>query len=84
MGVVPNLFLRSIEPSVERLINQVRQGLPARAELRIRNWEFGMWKAAPGMVHTGFRKPPSPGIPNSRIQIPDSDRIPDSRFQIPE
>jgi NADH-quinone oxidoreductase subunit M len=31
MGVVPNLFLRSIEPSVERLINQVHQGAPARA-----------------------------------------------------
>jgi NADH-quinone oxidoreductase subunit M len=32
MGVVPNLFLRSIEPSVERLINQVHQGAPARAD----------------------------------------------------
>jgi len=31
MGVVPNLFLRSIEPSVERLVNQVHQGAPARA-----------------------------------------------------
>jgi len=31
MGVVPNLFLRSIEPSVERLINQVHQGAPAPA-----------------------------------------------------
>jgi len=31
MGVVPNLFLRSIEPSVERLINQVHQSAPARA-----------------------------------------------------
>jgi hypothetical protein len=26
MGVLPNLFLRPIEPSVERMLNQVRQG----------------------------------------------------------
>jgi NADH-quinone oxidoreductase subunit M len=33
MGVLPNLFLRPMEPSVERLVNQVRQGaqLPVQA-----------------------------------------------------
>jgi NADH-quinone oxidoreductase subunit M len=30
MGVVPNLFLRSIEPAAERVIDQVRQSAPAR------------------------------------------------------
>jgi NADH-quinone oxidoreductase subunit M len=34
MGVVPNLFLRSIEPSVERLINQFQQSAPARVQAR--------------------------------------------------
>ena len=28
MGVLPNLFLRPMEPSVERLVNRVRQGAP--------------------------------------------------------
>jgi len=30
MGVVPNLFLRPIEPSVERMLNQVNRGVPSR------------------------------------------------------
>jgi NADH-quinone oxidoreductase subunit M len=30
MGVVPNLFLRPIEPSVERMLNQVSRGAPSR------------------------------------------------------
>ena len=30
MGVVPNLFLRPIEPSVERMLNQVNRGAPSR------------------------------------------------------
>jgi NADH-quinone oxidoreductase subunit M len=36
MGVLPNLFLRPIEPSVERMLNQVRQGAqtPVRADNR--------------------------------------------------
>ena len=32
MGVVPNLFLRPIEPSVERMLNQVRRGAPVRIQ----------------------------------------------------
>jgi NADH-quinone oxidoreductase subunit M len=28
MGILPNLFLRPIEPSVARMLNQVRQGAP--------------------------------------------------------
>jgi hypothetical protein len=31
MGVLPNLFLRPIEPSVERMLNQCQQGAPARS-----------------------------------------------------
>jgi NADH-quinone oxidoreductase subunit M len=30
MGVVPNLFLRPIEPSVERMLTQLRQGAPVQ------------------------------------------------------
>jgi NADH-quinone oxidoreductase subunit M len=83
MGVVPNLFLRSIEPSVERLINQVHQGAPARAEFRMWNSESGMWNVASGMKHTELRNPHSPSVPDSRFQIPDSDRIPHSEFRMP-
>ena len=32
MGIVPNLFLRPIEGSVERMLNQVRQGAPVRIQ----------------------------------------------------
>jgi NADH-quinone oxidoreductase subunit M len=32
MGVLPNLFLRPIGPSVERMLDQVHQGAPARIE----------------------------------------------------
>jgi NADH-quinone oxidoreductase subunit M len=32
MGVLPNLFLRPIEPSVERMLNQFHQGAPARIQ----------------------------------------------------
>jgi hypothetical protein len=30
MGVLPNLFLRPIEPSVERMLNHINQGTPTR------------------------------------------------------
>src|SRR5437867_428415 len=50
MGVVPNLFLRSIEPSVERLINQVHQGAPAPARA-----EFGIWNSEFGIRNTQLR-----------------------------
>jgi NADH-quinone oxidoreductase subunit M len=35
MGVLPNLFLRPIEPSVERMLNHVTQGTPTRAQAAI-------------------------------------------------
>jgi NADH-quinone oxidoreductase subunit M len=36
MGVFPNLFLKPIEPSVERMLNQVRNGAPARIQAKSR------------------------------------------------
>jgi NADH-quinone oxidoreductase subunit M len=54
MGVVPNLFLRSIEPAVERLIDQVHQRVPARAESGMQNGTFRVQES-----HTGFRLPDS-------------------------
>jgi NADH-quinone oxidoreductase subunit M len=33
MGVLPNLFLRPIEPSVNRVLNQVQQGTPQRLQV---------------------------------------------------
>ena len=32
MGVLPNLFLRPIEPSVERMLNQIRQRAPVQIQ----------------------------------------------------
>ncbi len=32
MGVLPNLFLRPIEPSVERMLNHYHQGAPSRIQ----------------------------------------------------
>ncbi len=40
MGILPNLFLRPMEPSVERLLNQVRQGAPV--QIRAGNSELGI------------------------------------------
>jgi NADH-quinone oxidoreductase subunit M len=36
MGVVPNLFLRPIEPAVDRVLNQVQRGAPQRIQARHR------------------------------------------------
>ena len=41
MGVLPNLFLRPIEPSVERMLNQVRQGAPTQIQA-LENSQFGI------------------------------------------
>jgi len=35
MGVLPNLFLRPIEPSVQRMVNQVQQSAPVRIQAGI-------------------------------------------------
>jgi NADH-quinone oxidoreductase subunit M len=37
MGILPNLFLRPIEPSVERMLNQVRQGAPVEIRAKSNN-----------------------------------------------
>jgi NADH-quinone oxidoreductase subunit M len=36
MGVLPNLFLRPIEPSVERMLNHYRQGAPSRIQANVK------------------------------------------------
>jgi hypothetical protein len=62
MGVAPNLFLRSIEPSVERVITQVHQG---SVTAEIRNSESGIGHAR----SSPQRRVPGP---NSTLQIPNS------------
>src|SRR5438552_4120150 len=45
MGVLPNLFLRPIEPSVQRMVNQVQQAAPVRIQAggrRTRNLQLGI------------------------------------------
>ena len=41
MGVVPNLFLRPIEPAVERLLNQYHHGAPARIQALVKPSALG-------------------------------------------
>jgi NADH-quinone oxidoreductase subunit M len=36
MGVLPNLFLRPIEPSVERMLNHYRRGAPSRIQADVK------------------------------------------------
>jgi len=70
MGVVPNLFLRSIEPSVERVVNQVHQGAPAR----VHAGELGIWNLESGIRpsrSSDFQVRPRARIPNSKFQIPN-------------
>jgi NADH-quinone oxidoreductase subunit M len=55
MGVFPNLFLKPLAPSVERMLNQVRNGAPTRIQAK----GFGIWDS-------GFVKPVS-----SESQIPN-------------
>jgi NADH-quinone oxidoreductase subunit M len=39
MGVLPNLFLKPMEPSIQRLLDQVRRGAPVQAERIVPAWE---------------------------------------------
>jgi NADH-quinone oxidoreductase subunit M len=41
MGVLPNLFMRPMAPSIERLLNQVRRGAPVEVQAN-RNLQSGM------------------------------------------
>ena len=64
MGVLPNLFLRPIEPSVQRMVNQVQQSAPVRIQAggrRTRNLQLGMKNSE--LV------PNSESIPNSKFPI---------------
>ena len=65
MGVAPNLFLRSIEPSVERLISQVAPARVRAGEFGIENPESGMRKRGVTIEdrHSTFQ------IPDSKLQI---------------
>jgi len=65
MGVLPNLFLRPIEPSVQRMVNQVQQAAPVRIQAggtgRTGNSQLGIRNSA--LV------PNSKTIPNSKFLI---------------
>jgi NADH-quinone oxidoreductase subunit M len=39
MGVLPNLFLKPMEPSIERMLEQVRRGAPIQAQRMVPGWE---------------------------------------------
>jgi hypothetical protein len=46
MGVAPNLFLRPIEPSVERMLNQVSRGAGVQIQA-LSNSPLTIFKAEP-------------------------------------
>jgi NADH-quinone oxidoreductase subunit M len=57
MGVFPNLFLRPIEPSVERLLVQVRRGSASRIQAQVRPSAFGAQPAAPSLQTSAGPRP---------------------------
>ena len=48
MGVLPNLFLRPIEPSVQRMVNQVQQSAPVRIQAGIAQQRLRPERGKPG------------------------------------
>jgi len=46
MGVVPNLFLRPIEPSAARMVRQVQAQAPARIQARVDQSAVGSRQSA--------------------------------------
>jgi NADH-quinone oxidoreductase subunit M len=59
MGVVPNLFLRPMEPSVERMLDQVSQGRPLAVRAAGNPGKSG--PLGPGEVSAGRPGPSAPG-----------------------
>jgi NADH-quinone oxidoreductase subunit M len=47
MGILPNLFLRPIGPSVERTLARIQQGAPARVQRGFGIWDLGFESRAP-------------------------------------
>ena len=70
MGVLPNLFLRPIEPSVQRIVNQVQQAAPVRIQARIVQQRLrpergaGVPNAAPALGWPAGGKPGEAGPPS--------------------
>jgi len=84
MGVLPNLFLRPIEASVDRTLTRIHQAAPARIQVG-----FGIRDL--GFAVRDIRLPGTSGvpnesrIPNSESRVPTESRIPTgSRIPNPE
>lgn len=73
MGVMPNLFLRSIEPSAARVVSQVRAQAPARIQARADQSAVGSQRSA-----VSSRQSPVPGpeplVPRPEPPIPSPER----------
>jgi NADH-quinone oxidoreductase subunit M len=72
MGVLPNLFLRSIEPSAARVVNQVRAQAPARIQARADQSAVGSQQSSVGSQQSavGSRQSPVP-IPEPLVPSPE-------------
>jgi NADH-quinone oxidoreductase subunit M len=66
MGVLPNLFLRSIEPSAARVVSQVQAQAPARIQAREDQSAVGSRQSAVVARPSAFS--PEPPVPGPRPQ----------------
>jgi NADH-quinone oxidoreductase subunit M len=60
MGVVPNLFLRPIAPSVERTLAKIQQGAPTRVDRGPGTGHWGLGDTVDHRLFTWYRRSPSP------------------------
>jgi NADH-quinone oxidoreductase subunit M len=74
MGVLPNVFLKPIEPSVARMVGQVQAQVPSRIQAEFGTQDLGIARRMPPEL------PAELPAPNPKSQIPN----PDSRLPTPE
>ncbi|HWF86299.1 MAG TPA: hypothetical protein VG222_15675, partial [Vicinamibacterales bacterium] len=77
MGVLPNVFLRPIGPSVERMLNQIHVVAPARVRAGVGIRDSGLGIRDSGLASRAPRFPPGSSGPaesltaNPKSQIPN-------------
>jgi NADH-quinone oxidoreductase subunit M len=69
MGVLPNLFLRPIGPSVERMLDQIHQAVPTRIQA-------GLGIGGSGLVSRAPRVPPGSSGPTESLAANPKSQIP--------
>ncbi len=75
MGVLPNLFLRPIGPSVERMLNQIHVAVPARIRAGVGTWDSGFGIGDLGLAARAPRFPPESSGPAESLAANPEPRI---------